>query len=76
MNNATIYCLCLNNKVLNFKYNNLEFSVPHKSLTNRNFVLFPLYELDKDWVHPKLNKNIVNLMLNLTLDQLLGIKIA
>ena len=43
---------------------------------NRNFVLFPLYELDKDWVHPKFNKNIVILMSNLTSDQLLGIKIA
>ena len=42
-----------NNKVLNFKYNNLEFSVPHKSLTNRNFVLFPLREIAPDWKHPK-----------------------
>ena len=43
---------------------------------NRNFVLFPLYEIDKDWVHPKLNTNIVILMTNLTSEQLLGIKIA
>ena len=43
---------------------------------NRNFVLFPLYELDKDWVHPKLKTNIVVLMTNLTTEQLLGIKIA
>ena len=43
---------------------------------NRNFVLFPLYELDKDWVHPKLNRNIVNLLTNLTSEQLLSIKIA
>ena len=45
-------------------------------MRKRNFVLFPLYELDKDWVHPKLNKNIVFLMSNLTSEQLLSIKIA
>ena len=51
-------------------------NTPHKRMHNRNFVLFPLYELDKDWVHPKLNKNIVILMSNLASDQLLGVKIA
>ena len=55
---------------------NHKLSIPHKRMHNRNFVLFPLYELDKDWVHPKLNNNLVILMSNLTSDQLLGIKIA
>ena len=58
------------------KLGNHKLNTPHKRMHNRNFVLFPLYELDKDWVHPKLNKNIVILMSNLTSDQLLGIKIA
>ena len=50
--------------------------IPHKKMHKRNFVLIPLFELDKDWVHPKLNRNIVILMSNLTNEQLLGIKIA
>ena len=58
------------------KLGNLEINIPHKRMHNRNFVLFPLYELDKDWVHPILNKNIVILLSNLTSKQLLGIKIA
>ena len=65
-----------NGDIINRKLINHKLSIPHKRMHNRNFVLFPLYELDKDWVHPKLNKNIVILMSNLTSDQLLGIKIA
>ncbi len=65
-----------NGEILHKKLGNHILDIPHKRMHNRNFVLFPLYELDKDWVHPKLNKNIVILMSNLTSDQLLGIKIA
>ena len=65
-----------NGEIIHRKIGNHKLNTPHKRMHNRNFVLFPLYELDKDWVHPKLNKNIVILMSNLTSDQLLGIKIA
>ena len=65
-----------NGDIINRKLINHKLSIPHKRMHNRNFVLFPLYELDKDWVHPKLNRNIVILMTNLTNEQLLGIKIA
>ena len=65
-----------NGEIIHRKFRNHKLNTPHKRMHNRNFVLFPLYELDKDWVHPKLNKNIVILMSNLTSDQLLGIKIA
>ena len=65
-----------NGEIINRKFGNHKLNIPHKRMRNRNFVLFPLYELDKDWVHPKLNKNIVFLMSNLTSEQLLGIKIA
>ena len=65
-----------NGEIIHRKLGNHILNIPHKRMHNRNFVLFPLYELDKDWVHPKLNKNIVILMSNLTSDQLLGIKIA
>ena len=65
-----------NGEIIHRKHGNHILNIPHKRMHNRNFVLFPLYELDKDWVHPKLNKNIVILMSNLTSDQLLSIKIA
>ena len=65
-----------NGEIKYIKLGNHKLNTPHKRMHNRNFVLFPLYELDKDWVHPKFNKNIVILMSNLTSDQLLGIKIA
>ena len=65
-----------NGDIINRKLKNHKLSVPHKRMHNRNFVLFPLFELNKDWVHPKLNRNIVILMTNLTNEQLLGIKIA
>ena len=65
-----------NGEITHIKLGNHKLNTPHKRMHNRNFVLIPLYELDKDWVHPKFNKNIVILMSNLTSDQLLGIKIA
>ncbi len=65
-----------NREITHIKLGNHKLNTPHKRMHYRNFVLFPLYELDKDWVHPKFNKNIVILMSNLTSDQLLGIKIA
>ena len=65
-----------NGEILYRKLGNHILDIPHERMHNRNFVLFPLFELDKDWVHPKLNKNIVILMSNLASDQLLGIKIA
>ena len=65
-----------NCEIIHRKLGNHRLNIPHTRMHNRNFVLFPLYELDKDWLHPKLNRNIVNLLSNLTSEQLLGIKIA
>ena len=45
-----------NGEIIYRKHGNHTLNIPHKRMHNRNFVLFPLYELDKDWVHPKLNK--------------------
>ena len=42
-----------NNMVLDFKYKNLDLVIPHKKLTSRNFVLFPLQEILPNWKHPK-----------------------
>ena len=51
-----------NSQIFNLKYNNLDFSVPHKELTSRNFVLFPLQEISPTWKHPK-TKEIVSVLL-------------
>ena len=39
-------------QIMTFKYNNLEFEVPHKRLIYRNFVLIPLKEILPKWIHP------------------------
>ena len=57
------------------KIGNNKINVPHQRMHSRNFVLLPLFEINKDWFHPKLCKNIVFLLSNLTSEQLLGIKI-
>ena len=51
-----------NNEVLNLKYKDIELILPHKDLSNRNFVLFPLQEIFPTWVHPKTNE-IINVMI-------------
>mgnify|MGYP001357227593 CR=1 FL=1 len=47
-----------NGQVIDFKYNNLDFTVPHKELSQRNFVLIPLREISPNWKHPKTNESI------------------
>ena len=42
---------------------------------NRSFVLFPLFEIDKKWKHPKNNKKITQLLNNLPTTSLRSIKI-
>lgn len=51
-----------NNQILNFKYNNLNFTVPHEKLIYRNFVLFPLQEICPDWKHPQTKEPITVLI--------------
>ena len=55
-----------NGKVISIKYKKNNIFVPHKRMHKRNFVLLPLYEINKNWIHPKNKKNIVNLMTNLS----------
>ena len=56
----------LTEKLINFKLNNFELKIPHKSiLLNRNFVLYPLKEICPNWTHPKTKKNIDVLIKNL-----------
>ena len=51
-----------------------EISIPHQRMHQRNFVLIPLYELDKNWFHPKFKTNIKNLIFSLPIKDIRSIK--
>ena len=59
-------------KILNLIDKNL--TLPHVSMINRNFVLLPLFEINKCWKHPKSGKNIVKLVKSLPIEDLRSIK--
>ena len=40
---------------------NDELVVPHPRLHQRNFVIYPLKEIEPNWIHPIFNKNIDSL---------------
>jgi len=60
----------------NFKINNKnqKLIIPHQKLHKRNFVLLPLYEIAKNWIHPKKNKKISELLRDLDVNNLRSIK--
>ena len=60
------------NEILDDK--NGKLILPHPRMSKRNFVLLPLFELDKSWKHPKLRTNIVNLIDSLPIKDLRSIK--
>ncbi len=54
--------------------NNEKLIIPHQRLHLRNFVLFPLYEIEKKWKHPKKKRKIQDLIRNLDNFSLCSIK--
>ena len=60
-------------KGLKFQEKNLQ--VPHPRLSKRNFVLLPLFEIEKGWIYPKTNTTIDKLIKNLDIKSLRSIKI-
>ena len=36
--------------------------LPHKMMHKRNFVLFPLFEIEKNWVHPILKTSVAEIL--------------
>ena len=50
-------------QIINFKYKDLDFIVPHEKLIFRNFVLIPLKEILPNWRHPK-TKESIDLIIN------------
>ncbi len=58
-----------------FDYLKINLIVPHPSMEKRNFVLMPLYEINKNWIHPKTKKNVVNLISKLKYKDIRSIKL-
>ena len=61
-------------KNLKINNNNQKLIIPHPKLHERNFVLLPLYEIAKNWLHPKKNKKISELLRDLDVNNLRSIK--
>ena len=51
-----------NSKTMDFKYKDLDFTVPHTKLIYRNFILYPLQEILPDWKHPK-TKELISVLI-------------
>ena len=56
--------VCMKNKI----------NLPHPRMHTRNFVLLPLFELNKDWKHPILKHHIKKLILSLPNKDITSIK--
>tara|TARA_B100000035_G_C20871911_1_gene496573 strand:- start:46 stop:561 length:516 start_codon:yes stop_codon:yes gene_type:complete len=58
------------------KTNNIEknINLPHPRMHSRNFVLIPLFEIDKNWIHPKSGQHIKSLIFSLTNADITSIK--
>ena len=57
-----------------FDLSSINLLVPHPRMDKRNFVLLPLFEINKSWIHPKTKKNIVNLISKLKHSDIRSIK--
>ena len=73
--NCDIDILDFNRKIIKSNKDTVNLEIPHPRMHNRNFVLFPLFEICKNWSHPKFKKNIVKLLSSLKKNNLRSIKI-
>ena len=62
------------NKYIEIKKKLKNLTIPHQRMHLRNFVLIPLYEICKDWKHPKKNKKIFELLHDLKIKNIRSIK--
>ena len=51
-----------NGKVSKLEINKNKLIVPHPRMIKRNFVLIPLFEIDKNWKHPQKKTKIIDLI--------------
>jgi len=54
--------------VKTFIFKNFNLKIPHTELKNRNFVLYPLSEIEPNWLHPETGENVELLIKNLSAD--------
>ena len=75
-NHPKFYNDILDYKGLNYtlRANNNILLIPHPRLHNRNFVLFPLFEIEKEWKHPLKKTKIQDLIRKLDNSSLYSIK--
>ncbi len=52
-----------NGLILTSRFSNQKIETPHPRMHKRNFVIFPLFELNKSWIHPK-TKVKINQIIN------------
>ena len=52
-----------NSQIVDFKYKNLNLTLPHEKLVYRNFVLIPLHEILPEWQHPE-TKDSIDALIN------------
>ena len=62
-------------KKIKLSLNNDKIIIPHERLHERNFVLLPLFEISKNWMHSVSGKRIAKLIEALKLDNLRSINI-
>ena len=62
--------------IIDFKNQKMKIDLilPHPRMHTRNFVLLPLFEIDKDWEHPVLKLNIKKLISSLSNSDIRSIK--
>ena len=63
------------NKIIIKKNKNHNLKIPHPKMHKRNFVLLPLYEIAKNWIHPVKKAGIKDLINALDIKDLKTIKI-
>ena len=54
-----------NNKIMDLHLDENKLTIPHKNLSKRDFVLYPLREICPNWVHPISKKKIDDLIKDL-----------
>ncbi len=49
-------------KYLKTQFNCHDIVTPHPRMLTRNFVIFPLYEVNKSWIHPKTKEDLYTII--------------